>query len=88
MRTVVVCASDMQTTEVPFCALLLPSASSRPNAENDAKMGQDWDEDPESLFRSQELTANTAEVSSGEVDGGESFSPELFGEDEVRWPQE
>ena len=51
-------------------------------AENpDAEIGQDWDEDPQSLSN-QPGAGGTAE---GNAPESGSFSPELFGEDEVRF---
>ena len=61
------------------CEYLVPF---RPGTENEADMNRDWDEDPESLFKSQDNASDAVQTGSNDV--GESFSPELFGEDEVR----
>mgnify|MGYP003327601707 CR=1 FL=1 len=57
----------------------------RPEGE-EGSMGQEWDEDPESMInQSAPAAAKAAETdsSSAVADDDGSFSPELFDEDEV-----
>ena len=48
-------------------------------------MGQEWDEDPESMInKSAPAAAQAPETDSNGAEDDGSFSPELFDEDEVR----
>lgn len=59
-------------------------AQHRPEGE-EGRMGQEWDEDPESMInKSAPAAAQAPETDSNGAEDDGSFSPELFDEDEVR----